>query len=55
MNEDEHFIHKYNEPFLPSKNNGDLSSGSKYDSAKRRVRRNEKIILDLLLIKSNIF
>ena len=34
MNEDEKFIQKYYAPFLPSKTNEDVSSGSEYDSAK---------------------
>ena len=51
MNDDENFIHKYYAPFLPSKNHEDISSGSEYDSVKRRVRCNKKIILDLLLNK----
>ena len=55
MNDDEKFIYKYYAPFLPSNNNEDVSSGSEYDSAKRRVRRHEKIILDLLLKKSKSF
>ena len=32
MNDDENFIHKYYAPFLPSKNNESLYSGSEYDS-----------------------
>ena len=55
INEDENFIHKYYVPFLPAKNNEDAYSRSKYDSAKRRVRRNQKIILDLLWNKSKSF
>ena len=55
MNYDEHFIHKYYAPFLRSKNNEDVSSGSGYDSAKRIVRRNERIILDLILNQSQSF
>ena len=55
MNEDENFIQKYYAPFLPSNNNKYVSSGSEYDSAKRRVRRNKKIILDLILNKSKSF
>ena len=54
MNYDEHFIHKYYAPFLPSNNHEDISSGSQYDSEKRRVRCNKRIILDLLLNKSKI-
>ena len=52
MNDDENFIQKYHTPFLPSKDHEDISSGSEYDSAKQRVRRNKKIILYLLLNKS---
>ena len=55
MNDDETFIHKYYSPFLPSENNEDVSSGSEYDSSKRRVRRNKNIILDILLNKSKSF
>ena len=55
MNDDGYFIHKYYAPFLPSKNNGDVSSRSEYDSAKQRVSHNKKIILDLLLNKSKSF
>ena len=46
MNDDENFIHKYYALFLSSKNCDDVPSGSEYDSAKRRVRRNKNIILD---------
>ena len=42
MNDGENVIHKYCAPFLPSENNEDVSSGSEYDSAKRRVSRNKK-------------
>ena len=55
MNDDETFIHKYYAPFLSSNNHEDVSSGSEYDSAKRRIRRNINIILDLLLNKSKSF
>ena len=55
MNDDENVIHNYYATFLPSKNNKGVSSGSEYDSAKRRVRRNKNIILDLLLNKSKSF
>ena len=55
MNDNETFIHKYYAPFLPSKNNEDVSSGSEYDSVKRRICRNKKIIFDLLLNKSKSF
>ena len=55
MNDDENGIQKYYAQFLPSKNNEYLSSGSEYDSAKRRVRPNKNIILDLLLNKSKSF
>ena len=55
INEDEIFIHKYYAPFLPSKNNEYVSSGSEYDSAKQIVRCNKNIILDLLLNKSKSF
>ena len=51
MNYDETFIHKYYAPFLPSNNNEDVFCRSEYDSAKRIVRRNKKIILDILLNK----
>ena len=39
-------MHRYYAPFLSSNNNEDVSSGSEYDSAKRRVPRNKNIILD---------
>ena len=55
MNGDNISIHKYYAPFLPWNNNEDVSSGSEYDQDKRRVRRNKKIILNLLLNKSNSF
>ena len=55
MYDDENFIHKYYEPFLPSNNNEDVSSGSEYDSAKLRVHRNKKIILGIFLNKSKGF
>ena len=55
MNDDGNFIHKYYAPFLSSKNNEDVSSGSEYDSAKRRVCRNKMIILDLILNKPKVF
>ena len=48
INDDEIFIHKYYAPFLPSQNNYDVSSGSEYDSAKKKVRCNKKIILNSL-------
>ena len=55
INDNVKFIHKYYAPFLPSNNNKYVSSGSEYNSAKRRVRRNKKIILDLILNKSKSF
>ena len=55
MNDDENYIPKYSAQFLPSKNHEDVSSGSEYDPAKRRVRHNKNIILDLLLNKLNSF
>ena len=55
MNDEKTFIRKYYAPFLLSKNNEDVSSGSEYYSAKRRVRRNKNIIFDLLLNKSKSF
>ena len=55
MNANGNFIHKYYAPFLSSNNNEDISSGSEYDSVKRRVRRHKNTILDLLLNKSNSF
>ena len=55
MNDDANFIHKYYAPFLQSNNHEDISSGSEYDSAKRRIRHNKKIILNLLLNKAKIF
>ena len=55
MNDDDSFIHKNYALFLSSKNHEDVSSGSEYDSVKRRVRHNKKFILYLLLNKSNSF
>ena len=55
MNDNENFIHKYYAPFLQSKNNEDVSSGSEYSSEKRRVLRNKNNIFDLLSNKSNSF
>ena len=54
-NNEENFIHKYYEPFLSSNNHEDVSSGTEYDSAKRRFCRNRNIILYLLLNKSKSF
>ena len=55
MNANGKFIHKYYASFLSSNNNEDISSGSEYDSVKRRARLHLKTVLDLLLNKSNIF
>ena len=55
MNDDDNIIHKYYAPFLSSKNHEDVSSGSEYDLANRRVRQDKKIILDLLLSKPKRF
>ena len=55
MNYYKNYIHKYYALFLLSKNHKDVSSGSEYDSAKKRVSRQKNNILDLLLNKSNIF
>ena len=55
MNDDENFIYKYYAQSLPSNNNSDVYSGSKYDTTKQIVRCNKRIILDLLLNKSNSF
>ena len=55
MNDDDKFIHKYYAPFLSSKNHSDVSSGSEYDSAKRRFFCHKNIILYLLLNKSKRF
>ena len=54
-NDDKICIRKYYAPFLPSKNNEDVSSGPEYDSTKWRIHRNKKNILDLLLNKSRSF
>ena len=43
INDDDNYMHKYYAPYLSSKNNEDLSSGSEYDSAKRRVHRNKTL------------
>ena len=51
MNYDENFIHKYYAPFLLSRNNEDVSSGSEYDSAKQRVCCHNIFIFGLLLKK----
>ena len=37
INDDDNYIHKSYAPFLSSKNREDVSSGSEYDSVKRRV------------------
>ena len=55
MNDDSNFINSYYAPFLSSENHDDVSSGSEYDSLKKRVRPNKNIILDLLLNKPNSF
>ena len=55
MNDDDNYMHKYYTPFLSSNNHENESSGSEYDSAKRRVCRNKNIILDLLLDKNQRF
>ena len=52
MNNDHNFMHKYYAQFLSSKNHEDVSSGSEYDSEKRRVHQNKDIILNLMLNKS---
>ena len=41
MNYNENFIHKYYASCLPSNNTEDVSSGSEYDPAKRRVRHDK--------------
>ena len=48
-------IHKYYSPFLPSRNNEHVSSGSEYNPEKQIVRRHENDILYLLLNKSKRF
>ena len=55
MNDDNSLIHKYYAIFLSSRHNEDVSSGSEYVPTKQKFRRNKKLILDLLLNKSNIF
>ena len=52
MIDDDNFIHKYYAPFLSSINHENVSFGSEYDLAKRRVCRHKNIILDLLLNQS---
>ena len=47
MNDDEKYIYKYSVLFLLSKNHEDVSSGSEYDSAKRRFFHRKNIVLDL--------
>ena len=54
MNDDENFTVKYYAPFLPSNNHEDISSGSEYDLAKRRVRHNKNIIL-LIIKQTKVF
>ena len=49
MNAYNKYMYKCYAPFLSSNNNEDVSSGSEYDSAKKRVCCIKKIILDLLL------
>ena len=41
MNDNDNYMYKYYAPFLSSSNHEDVSSGSEYDSAKLRVRRNK--------------
>ena len=58
INETNHYdnyIHKYNSPFLSSKDNKDVSSGSEYDSEKYRVRRQKNLFWGILLKKSKSF
>ena len=55
VNDDDNYIQKYYAPFLSSNIHEDVSSGIEYNSAKRRVRRQKNVILDLLLTKSKIF
>ena len=55
MNDDDNFTHKYYAPFLSSKNYEDVSTGSEYNSEKRRFCHNKNIILDILLNKSKSF
>ena len=55
INDKDNYMHKYYEPFLSSKSNKYISSGSEYDSAKGRFCRQKKIILNLLLKKSKSF
>ena len=49
MNDYDNSIYKYYATFLSSNNHEDVSSGSEYDSAKRRVCCNKNDILDFLL------
>ena len=42
MNDGDNSMHKYYAPFLSSKNHEDESSGSEYNSAKRRVCHQNK-------------
>ena len=55
MNDDDNYMHKYYATFLSSNNHEDISSGSEYNSAKRRVCRNKTIIFYLILNKSKSF
>ena len=45
MNNDDNFICKYYAQFLSSKNHEDVSSGSEYDSSKRRFHHNKKLFI----------
>ena len=55
MKDDDNFIHNYYAQFLSSNNHEDVPSGSEYYSAERRGFYHKKVILDLLLNKSNNF
>ena len=43
MNDYDNYMHKYYAPFLSSENNEDVSSGSEYDSAKQKFRRQKTL------------
>ena len=45
MKNDESFIHKYYAPFLSSKNNEDVSSGSEYVQLNKKKRMSHQLII----------
>ena len=55
MNYYYNYMHKYYAPFLSSNNHLYVSSGSEYNSDKRRVCCNKKVPLDSIINESNSF